>query len=190
MTSSPYARDATVYIETGADKLAVMDGVIAASGFLDDVERACARSGGTRATFPIAIKPNLMGATAGSDAAGDRTDPALVERLVAALRGAGFDTIAVVESALAGAPAVAEVAAGTGYTGDGYRIADLSQELVAFEYGGVLGDHVTGRTWLHAGYRISFGKGKTSGSASTAARQPLRLPARARQARALPRDGP
>jgi uncharacterized protein (DUF362 family) len=159
---APYGRDASVHIETGSDKETVLDRAIAASGFLEHVEAAFADDGGQRAAFAIAIKPNLMSpAAASGDAAGDQTDPALVERLIAALRGAGFETIAVVESALAGGPTVAQAAELAGYSLDGYRIADLSEEAVPFVYGGVLGDHVAGRSWLEADYRICFGKGKT-----------------------------
>jgi len=158
---TPYARDSSVTIRTGADKLAVMDALLSASGLLAHVERACAAGGGPRATFAIAIKPNLMGAAKSPPAPGDTTDAALVEHLVRALRGAGFEQIAVVESERAGAPPVAEVAAAAGYGGDGYEIVDLTQEQVPFDYGGVLGAHQAGRTWLQAGYRISFGKGKT-----------------------------
>ncbi|MGH2942278.1 MAG: DUF362 domain-containing protein [Solirubrobacteraceae bacterium] len=157
---SSYARDASVHIETGAEPLAVVNSVVAASGFLAHVDGACAAAGTPRARFAIAIKPNLMG---GGDprATGDRTDPALVEHLVALLRQGGFRTIAIVESALREAPAVAELAARAGYAGDGYEIVDLAQEQVPFQYGGVLGDHVAGRTWRDADYRISFGKAKT-----------------------------
>jgi len=42
-------------------------------------------------------------------------------------------------------PTGARAAARAGYTADGYRIADLSDEPVPFAYGGVLGDHVAGR---------------------------------------------
>ena len=54
--------------------------------------------------------------------------------------------------------AVAEM---IGYTGDGYRIEDLSLEKEPFDYGGVLGHHPVGRTWRDAHYRISFAKNKT-----------------------------
>jgi uncharacterized protein (DUF362 family) len=56
---------------------------------------------------------------------------------------------------------VAAMAHAAGYTGDGYRIVDLSDEQVAFDYGSVLGEATVGRTWLEADYRISFAKAKT-----------------------------
>jgi uncharacterized protein (DUF362 family) len=43
----------------------------------------------------------------------------------------------------------------------GYRIEDLSEQKVPFNYGGVLGHHSVGRTWMEADYRISFAKNKT-----------------------------
>jgi uncharacterized protein (DUF362 family) len=53
------------------------------------------------------------------------------------------------------------MAAAAGYSGEGYRIVDLSEEQVAFDYDGVLGEATVGRTWLEADYRVSFAKAKT-----------------------------
>ncbi len=160
-STAPYARDAAVHIETGSDAPSALAAAIVASGFLEHVERAVATSGRARETFAIAIKPNLMTAAAGDGSLGDRTDRALVEHLVGALRGAGITTVAVVESAVTGMAPVASVAAAAGYSGEGYRIVDLAEEAVPFAYDGVLGDDLAGRTWLEADYRISFGKCKT-----------------------------
>ncbi|MDQ3677340.1 MAG: DUF362 domain-containing protein [Actinomycetota bacterium] len=159
--TAPYARDARVHIETGVDAPAALQQAIAASRFEEHVERALAASGRARGTFAIAVKANLMCATCAADSSGDQTDPALVEQLVGALRASGFETIAVVESPVAGLPPVAAVAASAGYSAGGYRIVDLAEEAVPFAYGGVLGDDLVGRTWLEADYRISFGKCKT-----------------------------
>lgn len=189
---APYGRDASVHIETGSDKAAVLDRAIADSGFLEHVEAAFAAGGGPRDGFAIAIKPNLMSPAAADGAAGgDQTDPALVERLIAALRGAGFETIALVESTLAGGPTVAQAAARAGYTSDGYRIADLSEEAVPFVYGGVLGDHVAGAAGSRPTTGSALARARRSGSASSAAAWPTSTGAcPSRQARPLPRHRP
>ena len=160
-SSSRDPRRARVFIETGNDAAAALDRLLERSGLIARVVEVAERAGGERARLPIAIKPNLMVAPGDSAGAADRPDPALVERLVAVFATAGFGDIAVVESAVTGLPPVAEVARTAGYSGAGYRIVDLSEEKEPFEYGSVLGAHVAGRTWSHAGFRISFGKAKT-----------------------------
>jgi uncharacterized protein (DUF362 family) len=162
MSSSPREpRRARVFIETGDDAAAAFDRLLELSGLLARVIAAAELGGTPRSRFPIAIKPNLMVAPGDDAGAADRTDPALVERLAAALAAEGFGDVAVVESAVKGLPPVADVAREAGYSGTGYRIADLSEETVPFEYGSVLGAHVAGRSWSQAGFRISFGKAKT-----------------------------
>jgi uncharacterized protein (DUF362 family) len=131
------------------------------SGLIARVGAAAELAGGGRAAFPIAIKPNLMVAPGAAAGAADRTDPALVERLAAALAREGFGDVAVVESGVNGLPPVAEVARAAGYSLTGYRLVDLTGDTVPFDYGSVLGAHVAGRTWSEAGFRISFGKAKT-----------------------------
>jgi len=157
--SASEPRTARVFIETGDDAEAALDRLLDRSGLVGRAIAVADTAGVARADFAIAIKPNLMAASAAGVA--DRTDPALVERLVAALAVEGFGTVAVVESAVRGLPPVADVARDAGYTGAGYRIVDLSEERVPFDYGSVLGEHVTGRTWRDAAFRISFGKAKT-----------------------------
>ena len=160
MTSSPREERTTrVFIETGVDAGTELDRLLERSGFLARVIAAAESAGVARAQLPIAIKPNLMAASAVG--AADRTDPALVERLVATLAAEGFGAVTVVESAVKGLPPVADVARDAGYTLSGYRLADLTEERVPFDYGSVLGAGVTGRTWRDAAFRISFGKAKT-----------------------------
>ena len=159
MAGPPEPRTARVFIETGTDAATALDRLLERSGLIARVVAAAETADVARAGFPIAIKPNLMAASAAGTA--DRTDPALVERLVAALAEEGFGTVAVVESAVKGLPPVVEVAREVGYTGDGYRIVDLSAERVPFDYGSVLGTRDAGRSWRDAAFRISFGKAKT-----------------------------
>ena len=162
MTSSSRApRTTRVFIEAGRDAAATFDRLLERSGLLTRVIAAAELAGGPRAAFPIAIKPTLMVAPGAAAGPADRTDPALVERLAAALAGEGFGDVAVVESAVKGLAPVEEVARAAGYSGVGYRIVDLTAEQVPFDYGSVLGAHATGRTWSEAGFRISFGKAKT-----------------------------
>lgn len=151
-TSSPYARQASVHIETGESAATALDRALEKATLLESVERALEASGKPRERFRVAVKPNLM-STRG-------TDPPLVEGLLAALRRRGYRELALVESRT-GADArrgVAAMAGAAGYTGDGYRIVDLSDEQVAFDYGSVLGTASVGRTWLEADYRVSFAK--------------------------------
>jgi uncharacterized protein (DUF362 family) len=90
------------------------------------------------------------------------TDPALVERLFALLREHCFENLALVESRTGRGSnrSVVETAREAGYSGEGYRIVDLSDEAVPFDYGSVLGRATIGRTWLEADYRITFAKAK------------------------------
>jgi uncharacterized protein (DUF362 family) len=159
MTLTPREpRTRRVFIETGRAPAETFDRLLERSGLLALVTEA---AGERRDGFSIAIKPTLMVAPGRAAGEADRTDPALVERLVAVLAAEGFDDIAMVESAVKGLPPVAEVARDAGYSVAGYRLIDLSQEAVAFDYGSVLGPHVAGRTWRDADFRISFGKAKT-----------------------------
>ena len=159
MASPPEPRSTRVFIETGTDAGTALDRLLERSGLIERVIAAAAARPVARAHLRIAIKPNLMAASAEGEA--DRTDPALVERLIAALAEEGFGTVALVESAVDGLPPVAEVAREAGYSGDGYRIVDLTQERVPFDYGSVLGSAPAGRSWRDAAFRISFGKAKT-----------------------------
>jgi uncharacterized protein (DUF362 family) len=161
-----YSRDATVVLETGADKLAALRGALEAARFYQHVEAALAASGKPREQFLVALKPNIMTASVREEDSPVYTDPALVEELLAGLRERGFRNLTVVESRNVydysyQGRGVRAVAAMAGYSADGYRIEDLSEQPVPFDYGGVLGRHPIGRTWLEADYRISFAKNKT-----------------------------
>jgi len=167
-TSHPiYSRDATVVLARHeTDKFSALQRAIAESRFFDNVELALERTGKPRKDFLIAIKPNLMTASVREGGSPIYTDPQLVEYLIEGLRDRGFRDIAVVEArnvydyAYEGRSvrAVAELA---GYSGNGYRIEDLSEQKEPFDYGGVLGLHVVGKTWRDADYRVSFAKNKT-----------------------------
>ncbi|MEA2418180.1 MAG: hypothetical protein QOE60_386 [Thermoleophilaceae bacterium] len=150
---SSYARDATVHIETGSSPTVALDRALEASDFLTSVDLARAAGGRPPDRFRIAIKPNLV-----SEAG---TDPALVEHLIRRLRERSYTDLTLVESRVEAGRGVLELAAAAGYSAQGYRIVDLSDEQVAFDYGGVLGQATAGRTWVEADYRLSFAKAKT-----------------------------
>jgi uncharacterized protein (DUF362 family) len=148
------ASDVTVFIETGHDAAEALARVTRRAGLIESVEKKRAESGRPPEELRIAVKPNLMGRPG--------TDPALVERMFALLRERGYANLALVESRTGRGSnrSVAEAAREAGYRGEGYRIVDLSDEAVPFDYGSVLGRATIGRTWLEADYRITFAKAK------------------------------
>jgi uncharacterized protein (DUF362 family) len=162
-----YSQDAAVYLENGETKFDALDRAIDASGFLENVEAVFQAGDKARADFSIVLKPNIMTASHREEDSPVYTDPALVGRLFERLRERGFENFAVVEArnvydySYAGR-SVRAVAELVGYDESlGYRIEDLSEQKVPFNYGGVLGHHSAGRTWMEADYRISFAKNKT-----------------------------
>jgi uncharacterized protein (DUF362 family) len=146
--------EATVHIEADQDARQALARVLQRAELFESIEEARAKSGRPPDEFQIAVKPNLMGRPG--------TDPRLVEGLFAAFREHGFTQLALVESRTGSDSrrSVAEAAKEAGYGGDGYRIVDLSDEPVAYDYGSVLGKATAGRTWLEADFRISFAKAK------------------------------
>jgi uncharacterized protein (DUF362 family) len=146
--------DVTVQIEGRHDAGQALALVLQRAGLFESVERAREASGRAREQFRIAVKPNLMGRPG--------TDPGLVEGLFSALREHGYPELALVESRTGrdSDRTVASAAREAGYSGEGYRVVDLSEEPVPFDYGSVLGKATAGRTWLEADYRISFAKAK------------------------------
>lgn len=163
---SIYSRASSVFLERGEDKLETMQQAIQVSGFLQNIETAWSVSGKPLEDFLIAIKPNIMTASKKLDPNPVYTDPELVEFLIDRLVERGFRNIAVVEAhnvydySYQGRT-VHAVADMVGYTQRNYRIEDLSEQKEPFDYGGVLGKHVVGRTWRDADYRISFAKNKS-----------------------------
>lgn len=147
------------------DKFAALEQVLDQTGFFGHLTRQWQASGKAREDFLIALKPNLMMAYARDDPS-TITDPELVERLVDRLVAAGFSNVAVVESQNVFGNwfrnrEVATVGRHFGYSGKNYRLVDLTEEMVAYDYGGRLGQHWVGPTWRDADFRISFAKNKT-----------------------------
>jgi len=156
----------TVVIRTGEDRFAVLDEVLEKTRFLETVERRRAETGRSREELRIAVKPNFMFLYSPEDRS-TFTDPALVEHLVTRLIEAGYREIAVVEAQSCYGNffhdrEVENVARVAGYEPRGrYRIADLTEEAEPHRFSGTLGDHLVGRTWRDADFRISFAKNKT-----------------------------
>ena len=162
-----YSKDATVYLVTGDEKLVALQQAMERSGFLDNVEGVYQKSGKARDDFSIVLKPNIMTASVWEDPSPVYTDPQLVEHLFEQLREKGFVNLAIAESRNVydyayknrSVRAVAEM---VGYSAEnGYRIEDLSEQPVPYDFGSVLGQHTAGRAWMEADYRISFAKNKT-----------------------------
>jgi uncharacterized protein (DUF362 family) len=161
-----YSRDATVHLVSGEDKLETFHRAVEQAGFVPHLLERWQASGKAKEEYLVAIKPNIMTASIHEADSPVYTDPALVEELMAIMRGEGFGRFVVVESqnvynySFSGRR-VPEVADMCGYRGEGYDIVDLTEDNVEFDYGGVLGQHPAGRPWLEADYRISFAKNKS-----------------------------
>jgi uncharacterized protein (DUF362 family) len=156
----------TVVALKGDEKLSLLDDVLAQTGFFDVLRARFEASGKTKDAFSIVIKPNFMFTHSKKDFS-TYTDPELVEALIDKIAACGFSNISVVEaqSALGNYytnRSVLEVARHVGYsTSKNYRIVDLTEEMVPFDYGGRLGRHFVGPTWRDADFRVSFAKNKT-----------------------------
>lgn len=97
------------------------------------------------------------------------TDPKLVEHIIARIGDHGFVNISVVESQNVYGNwfenrEVKKVAKYFGYSGNGYKIVDITKQMVPYKYQGRLGNHYAGPTWRDADFRISFAKNKTHAS--------------------------
>lgn len=95
------------------------------------------------------------------------TDPALVEHLVGRLSERGFSNIKIGEarstlSVFYDKRDVKAVALRIGFKeNSGYKIIDMSEDLVTEDFGGTLGVYKVNRDWKEADFRISFAKNKT-----------------------------
>lgn len=150
----------------GEDKLECLDRVLSETGFFELLEGAFRASGKARDGFSVVVKPNFMFMHSRKDPS-TYTDPALVEGLIDRIAAKGFSRIAVVEAQSTYGNyyrnrEVLKVAEYVGYARNrNYRIVDLTEEMVPFDYGGRLGWHFVGPTWRDADFRISFAKNKT-----------------------------
>jgi hypothetical protein len=130
-----YSRDATVYLVSGKDKFDALHRAIEQSGFVANLLARWSASGKSKQDFLIVIKPNIMTASLHQEDSPVYTDPALVEDLIHIMREQGFANFAVVEAenvynySYTGRR-VHKVAEPCGYTGNGYRIASMTEEYL------------------------------------------------------------
>jgi uncharacterized protein (DUF362 family) len=156
----------TVVVVKGEDKFGMLDSVLEQTKFFDILEKRLNDSGKSREDFSVVIKPNFMFMHSKKDIS-SFTDPELVEALINKIAERGFSNIAMVEaqSTLGNYyknREVVKVAEYVGYSTDkNYRIVDLTEEMVPYDYGGRLGKHFVGPTWKDADFRVSFAKNKT-----------------------------
>jgi len=157
---------ATVAAFKGNDKFALLDQVLEATKFFDILDERFRKSGKSREDFKVAIKPNFMFMHSREDIS-TYTDPELVEALVNKIAARQYSNITLVEAQSTYGNyyenrEVLKVARYVGYSLDkNYRIVDLTEEMVPYDYGGRLGRHFVGPTWRDADFRISFAKNKT-----------------------------
>lgn len=150
----------------GDDKLPLLNAVLEQSGFFEALQRRYHESGRSAGDFAVVIKPNFMFMHSKRDHS-TYTDPALVEALVDAVVERGFPNVTLVEAQSTFGNYykrrdVLTVAQYIGYSiSKNYRIVDLTEEMVPYDYGGRLGKHRVGPTWRDADFRISFAKNKT-----------------------------
>jgi uncharacterized protein (DUF362 family) len=176
LTHTQYFRKRPDYLEpTGPttvvalkddDKFELLDNVLQETGFFEILEKRFKESGKSRKNFSVVIKPNFMFMHSKKDPS-TYTDPELVEAFIDRIYEKGFTNIAIVESQCTygnyyANKEVLKVAEYIGFsTNKNYRIIDLTEEMVAYDYGGRLGQHFVGPTWRDADFRISFAKNKT-----------------------------
>ena len=156
----------TVVALKGDDKFALLDQVLDATKFFDLLDDHFQKSGKSKQDFKVVIKPNFMFMHSRLDIS-TFTDPALVEALVDRIAARGYPNITLVEAQSTYGNyyenrEVLKVAQYVGYSlNKNYRIVDLTEEMVPYDYGGKLGQHFVGPTWRDADFRISFAKNKT-----------------------------
>ena len=156
----------TVVAMKGDDKFEMLDRVLEETKFFDILEGRFRETGKSKEDFAVVIKPNFMYMHSKKDIS-TYADPELVEALVNRIEEKGFPNIALVEaqSTLGNYYKNREVVRVAEYVGyskkKNYRIVDLTEEMVPYDYGGRLGKHFVGPTWRDADFRISFAKNKT-----------------------------
>lgn len=156
----------TVVVKKGEEKFKLLDQVLEETKFFEILEKKYVETKKSKDDFSVVIKPNFMYLHHKKDIS-TYTDPELVEALVNKIAEKGFPNITLVEaqSTLGNYyknREVVKVAQYVGYSTDkNYKIVDLTEEMVPYDYGGRLGKHFVGPTWRDADFRISFAKNKT-----------------------------
>ena len=140
--SSNSASPTRVVVIKDEDKFLAMDHVIEQTNFFRVVKIIWERSNKAKEEFLIAIKPNLMMAyTTPAKDPSTITDPELVEYLINKIVDKGFINVVVVESQNVFGNwfqnrEVVSVATYVGYSQKNYRVVDITEEKVPYDYGG------------------------------------------------------
>ncbi len=147
------------------DKFQALDDVLEMTGFFEKLDEARQKSGKSKETFFIVVKPNFMFMYSTKDQS-TYTDPQLVEFLMDRIFEKGFRNLAVAEARSTYGTfftnrEVKKVAHHIGLTEKNYRIIDLSEDLEEYEFSGKLGKHFVNQEWKNADFRIAFAKNKT-----------------------------
>ena len=148
--ASPRPR-ARVAVGTGSELGPALTCALAESGLADALDAASA--GRDRAQARVVIKAVLPPGTEREPIPLTYCDPELVELLAAALREAGFTTVAI---AVPG-PDGSATARSVGYQ---TQVLDLGDRVEKFHYGGLIGEHQAAAAWLCADARILVGKAR------------------------------
>ncbi|ODS39122.1 MAG: hypothetical protein A7316_00530 [Candidatus Altiarchaeales archaeon WOR_SM1_86-2] len=151
---------------SGEDKFDALDKVLKETDFFGILNEHLKASGKKKKDFSIVIKPNIMMCYKKQDPTVVYTDPGLVEHLIGKIAEKGFLKISVVDAQNVFSNwfenrDVLTVAKYAGYSEKNYKIVDLTEEKVPYDYGGTSGEHYVGPTWRDADFRISFAKNKT-----------------------------
>jgi uncharacterized protein (DUF362 family) len=162
-----------VSIVNGENKFEALNQVLEESKFFQALEKFQKEAGKGKKDFKIVIKPNFMMTYHKKDCT-TYTDPELVEHLIDLLYERDYTNLALVESQNTYGTYfenrdVITVARYVGYKvdeegkhlGGNYRIFDLTEEMVPYDYKGSFGKHFASPPWMDADFRISFAKNKT-----------------------------
>jgi uncharacterized protein (DUF362 family) len=147
------------------DKFEALDEVLEVTGFFPKLDAARERSGKSKESFSIIVKPNFMFMYSTKDPS-TYTDPSLVEHLIDRLFQRGYRNLACAEARSTYGVfftnrEVKTVAHHIGLAEKNYRVIDLSEDLEEHRFSGKLGSHYVNREWKNADFRIAFAKNKT-----------------------------
>jgi uncharacterized protein (DUF362 family) len=147
------------------DKFKALDKVLEATGFFQKLDAACQKSGKSKETFSVIVKPNFMFMYYIQDRS-TYTDPQLIEHLMDRIYERGYGNLACAEARSTYGTfftnrEVKTVGRHIGLTEKNYRIVDLSEDLEDYQFSGKLGKHYVNREWKNADFRIAFAKNKT-----------------------------
>jgi uncharacterized protein (DUF362 family) len=154
-----------VAVIKSSDKFKALDEVLRATDFFGRLDAACERSGKSKDTFAVIVKPNFMFMYSTKDPS-TYTDPQLVEHLMDRMGERGYRNLACAEARSTYGifftnREVKPVARHIGLAEKNYRVIDLSEDLEEHVFSGKLGKHFVNRDWKEADFRIAFAKNKT-----------------------------